>query len=67
VPDLEKLYPRVAFQPRTGWDAANTGINEGLTKLLAMLKEEKASITQTRTDNGTAAEFSNLTSKDLPK
>lgn len=66
VPDVEKLYPGVTFQPRSEWKAINGGINEGLTKLLAMLGDQKASIAKTRTDNGTAAKFSKLTSKELP-
>jgi hypothetical protein len=34
VPDLTKIYPSVAFKPKSEWDAANKGLNEGLTKLL---------------------------------
>jgi hypothetical protein len=66
VPDLEKIYPGVAFKPQSQWQADNAGLNEGLTKLLAMLKEQKASLKKTRTENGTEAKFSKLTSKDLP-
>ena len=66
VPDVEKIYPGVAFKPRSEWAAGNNGLNEGLTKFLATLKEQKASIKQTRIDNGTEAKFSKLTSKELP-
>jgi hypothetical protein len=66
VPDLDKTYPGIAFKPRSEWDPGNNGINEGLTKLLSMLKDQKASIKKTRIDNGTEAKFSKLTSKELP-
>ncbi len=66
VPDVEKIYPKVTFKPRSEWDAGNSGLNEGLTKFLAMLKEQKAALKKQRTDNGTEAKFSKLTSKDLP-
>ena len=67
VPDLTKIYPRVAFKPNSEWDAANKGLNEGLTKLLITLKNEKASIKQQRIEHGMEAKFSKLPSKDLPK
>ena len=66
VPDLDKTYPGIAFKPRSDWDPDNDGINEGLTKLMSMLKDQKASIKKTRIDNGTEAKFSKLTSKELP-
>ena len=67
VPDLTKIYPRVAFKPKSGWDAANKGLNEGLTKLLVTLKNEMASIKHQRIERGMDAKFSKLPSKDLPK
>jgi hypothetical protein len=67
VPDLTKIYPRVTFKPKSEWDAGNEGLNEGLTKLVVTLKNEKASIKQQRTERGMEAKFSKLTSKDLPK
>ena len=67
VPDLTKIYPRVAFKPKSEWDAANKGLNEGLTKMLVTLKNEKASIKQQRIEHGMEAKFSKLPSKDLPK
>ena len=67
VPDLTKIYPRVAFKPKSEWDAANKGLNEGLTKLLITLKNEKASIKQQRIERGMEAKFGKLPSKDLPK
>ena len=66
VPDLEKLYPRVIFKSRSEWEAPNNGLNEGLTKLVAMLKDEKARLKQTRIENGTEAKFGTLTSKEFP-
>src|SRR6266700_167786 len=67
VPDLTKIYPRVTFGPKPEWDAGNKGLNEGLTKLLITLKNEKASIKQQRVERGMEAKFGKLTSKDLPK
>jgi len=67
VPDLTKIYPRVAFKPKSEWDAGNKGLNEGLTKLLMTLKNEKATIKQQRIERGMEAKFSKLPSKDLPK
>ena len=67
VPDLTKIYPRVAFKPKSEWDAANRGLNEGLTKMLVTLKNEKASIKQQRIGHGMEAKFGKLPSKELPK
>jgi hypothetical protein len=67
VPDLTKIYPGVAFKPKPEWDAGNKGLNEGLTKLLITLKNEKSSIKQQRIERGTEAKFGKLPSKDLPK
>jgi len=48
-------------------DAGNKGLNEGLTKLLVTLKNEKASIKQQRIERGMEAKFSKLPNKELPK
>jgi hypothetical protein len=66
VLDLEKLYPGVTFKGQLEWNTANEGLNEGLTKFLRMLKDQKASLKKTRTDNGTEAKFSKLTNKEFP-
>jgi hypothetical protein len=67
VPDLTKIYPRVAFKPKAEWDAGNKGLNEGLTKMLVTLKNEKASIKQQRIERGMETKFGKLPSKELPK
>lgn len=67
VPDLAKIYPRVTFKPKSEWAAAKNGLNEGLTKLLMSLKNEKPSIKQQRIEHGMEAKFGKLPSKDLPK
>jgi len=67
VPDLTKIHPRVTFKPKSEWDTGNRGLNDGLTKLLTTLKNEKASIKQQRIEHGMDAKFGKLTSKDLPK
>jgi hypothetical protein len=67
VPDLAKIYPRVAFRPKSEWEGGNRSLNEGLTKLLITLKNEKASIKKQRSEHGMEAKFGKLPSKDLPK
>jgi hypothetical protein len=67
VPDLTKIYPSVTFKSKSEWDAGNKALNEGLTKLLMTLKEQKASIKQQRIDRGMEAKFSKLPSRELPK
>jgi len=67
VPDLTKIYPSVAFKPKPEWEAGNKGLNEGLTKLLITLKNEKGSIKQQRIERGMEAKFGKLPSKELPK
>jgi hypothetical protein len=67
VPDLTKIYPRAAFKPKSEWDAENKGLNDGMTKLLTTLKNEKASIKQQRIERGMEAKFGKLPSKELPK
>lgn len=67
VPDLTKIYPRVSFKPKSEWDAGNKGLNEGLTKLIVTLKNDKASIKQQRNEHGMETKFGKLPSKDLPK
>ena len=67
VPELTKIYPGVVFKPKSEWDAGNKGLNEGLTKLLITLKNEKASIKQQRVERGMEAKFGKLPSKDPPK
>jgi hypothetical protein len=67
VPDPTKIYPGVAFKSKPEWDTGNKGLNDGMTKLLTTLKNEKASIKQQRNERGMEAKFGKLTSKDLPK
>jgi hypothetical protein len=67
VPDPTKIYPRVTFKPKSEWAAGNNGLNDGLTKLLMTLKNEKASINQQRIEHGMDARFGKLPSKELPK
>src|SRR2546423_3256999 len=58
VPELTKFYPAVTFKPKSEWDAGNKGLNDGLTKLVTTLKEQKASIKQQRIEHGIEAKFS---------
>jgi hypothetical protein len=66
VPDLEKLYPGVTFKRQSEWNAGNESLNEGLTKLLKMLKDQKTSLKKIRVENGAEAKFSKLTNKEFP-
>jgi hypothetical protein len=66
LPDMNKIYAGVIFKNRPEWDTDNKGLNEGLGKLLGMLKEQKASIKQQRIEHGMEAKFSKLPSKELP-
>ena len=67
VPDLTKIYPRVALKPKSEWEAGNKGLNEGLGKLITTLRNDKASIKQQRAERGMEAKFGKLPSKELPK
>jgi hypothetical protein len=67
LPDLTRIYPKVVFKDRSQWPEGNNGLNEGLTKLLITLKDQKASIKQQRIERGMEAKFSKLTNKELPK
>ena len=66
VPALDKLYPGVTFKRQSEWTAGNGSLNAGLTKFLSVLKEQKAGLKKTRTDNGTEAKFSKLSNKEFP-
>jgi hypothetical protein len=63
---LENLYPGVVFRRQSEWDAGNESLNEGLTKFLSVLKEQKTCLKQTRLENGTEAKFSKLSKKKFP-
>jgi hypothetical protein len=66
LPDLNKIYPRVIFKNKSEWEAGNSSLNDGLTKLLATLKEQKADIKRQRAERGMDAKFSKLPNKPLP-
>ena len=67
IPDLTKIYSRVAFKPKSEWNAGNMALNEGMTKLLVTLKNQKTSLKQQRIEHGMEAKFGKLPSKDLPR
>ncbi len=66
VPDLKAVYPGVVFTNTATWKAKNLQLNQGLDGLATMLAAQKEQIKQQRTQNGTEAQFSRLTSKPLP-
>src|SRR5205809_1432556 len=55
VPDLTTIYPGVTFKPKSEWDAGNKRLNDGLTKLVVTLRNEKASIKKQRIEHGMEA------------
>ncbi|HKE36186.1 MAG TPA: hypothetical protein VKB39_02050 [Candidatus Baltobacteraceae bacterium] len=66
VPDVHALYPGVAFIPKDSWAAKNADLTAGLAKLASTLSTQKVQIASQREQNGTAARFANVASKDLP-
>lgn len=66
VPDLHSLDPGVAFVPRSQWPAKNAGLSAGLGRLASSLSAQRAQVAAQREQNGTAARYANLPSKDLP-
>ncbi|MGA8576832.1 MAG: hypothetical protein WB609_14250 [Candidatus Cybelea sp.] len=66
VPDLESIYPHVDFISKTDWRKRNAELNGGLGTLATSLESQKAQIARERAQNGTAARFSHLTSKQFP-
>src|SRR6476469_8975762 len=48
VPELDKVYPGVTFKRQSEWNAGNESLNQGLTKFLSMLKDQKTTLKKTR-------------------
>ena len=67
IPHLNKIYPGLSFKKKSEWDAGNRELNDGLGKMLGMLRDQKARIKQQRIETGVEAKFSKLTSKELTK
>ena len=67
IPDLNKIYPGLSFKKKSEWEAGNRELNDGLSKMLGMMKDQKATIKQQRIETGVEAKFSKLTSKELTK
>jgi hypothetical protein len=66
VPDLQTLYPGVAFVPKNEWSAKNAELASGLGRLASTLAAQKAQIAAQREQDGTSARFANVASKDFP-
>jgi hypothetical protein len=66
VRDLQRIYPGIAFTDKSSWERTNEDLNSGLGALAVQSTNRKAEITQQRTQNGTQARFSHLTSKQFP-
>jgi hypothetical protein len=66
IQDLTALYPGVAFQDKSQWAAVNGALADQMGGFIQMVKTQQASIAQQRINNGVAAKFAQVTSKDLP-
>jgi hypothetical protein len=66
VPNMAAIYPAVSFVDKSQWNAKNQELNSGLGKLSVSLINQKAQIASQRSQNGTQARFSHLTSKPFP-
>lgn len=66
VPNLNAVYPGVAFTGRSTWAKQNAAVDTGLKSLAGSLSAEKKQIAAQRAQNGTQARYSSLTSKRFP-
>lgn len=66
VPNLESIYPGVAFTNKLGRQRINADLNSGLGKLAVQLTNQEGGIKQQRAQNGTEARFSHVTNKQFP-
>ena len=67
LPEIKATYRGIAFKEETQWNAEHKKLNEGLDKLLTLLKEKKDFIKQQRVENGTEAKFAKLKTRELDK
>ena len=65
IPDLQTAYPAVTFRSKSEWEPANTDLADGMSKLIASLKEKKDDIKRQRIQQGIEEKFSKLTNKEL--
>ncbi len=63
IGDLHAIYPNVALIPASRWPAANRKLADGMDSLVTYLEQQKDVIAKQRAANGTAAKFSQVTSK----
>jgi len=63
---MPAIYPGVSFIGESQWDAKNRELNSGLSKFSLLIVNQKAQIASQRSQNGTQARFSHLTSKPFP-
>jgi hypothetical protein len=66
VGNLHALYPGVVFKSQSEWQMANATLNAGLGQLADQLATQKSQIAAQRNQNGAAARFSHVTSKEFP-
>jgi hypothetical protein len=57
LPELERIYPRVAFRPREQWGARSAEIGAGLRELATYLRSNWAELEADRARNGADERF----------
>lgn len=67
IPNLQKIYPSVAFVEPRLWPAANAKLADGISGLADYIAKNKTKIEKQRIANGSAAAFGRLSNEDLPK
>jgi hypothetical protein len=65
IPDLQSIYPNIAFRSKSEWESANTDLANGMGKLISTVKEKKDDIKRQRIQQGIEEKFSKLTNKEL--
>jgi hypothetical protein len=65
VPDLGAVYPGVTFKDKAEWQATNDQLGAGMGKLVQLIKDKGDDIRRQRIEEGTEAQFSKLTNKEL--
>jgi len=67
LPDVNAIYRGVKFRDESEWKAEHKDLNDGLSKLLTQIKEQKEEIKRGRIERGAEAKFGKLTNRDFHK
>jgi endo-1,4-beta-mannosidase len=66
IPDMQKIYPNVAFVDSTKWQAINSNVADQLKQLINMFFSKADEIAKQRASNGTDTKFGSLKNKEIP-